>query len=213
MSGPSDPYDQDDAADLYDWLAEEFDDDEFEEEEEEAAAAGGGGGGGGAAVTPDRMRVTAQVEWAGVIDRARGGVRTVNLDGLDLTKTRDAVTEARKSAHRAESAGSSFRAKGWEAQLKVLIEDKRGQGATDRAGLSPTRETLIKWLTGERSPNPPNERRIAAAYADIRDQVASAARTRAEHDTQAVADTLSRALSERYGAEIRLRNISSLELG
>ncbi len=169
MSGPSSPYDDADEVALFQWF-----DDSWEEE---------------AAGTPTTMRVTAQVEWAGVLDRTRGGVRTVNLDGLDLT------------------------AKGWHAQLGELLKNPRGMPASERAQLAPSARTVLAWLAGDRAPSKANQGRIDTAYRDVRNQLVREGRQRAGQARHELADALNRSLTDRYGSEIRLRDISYLSLG
>jgi hypothetical protein len=200
-SGTSEPYDDVDEAELEAALDDAWNDYDGTAVDEPATG------------DPTTMRVNAQVEWSGVIDRARDGQRTVNLDGLDLGGVRDALTAARKASSAASSAGSSLHAKGWKAQLGELFDNPRGQRAADRVGLSPAPQTVLRWLAGDQAPNKANEQRIAAAYRDVRDQVAGEARSRAERARHELANQVSSALQERYGSEIRLRRITSIELG
>ncbi len=193
MSGPSSPYDDADEVALFQWF-----DDSWEEE---------------AAGTPTTMRVTAQVEWAGVLDRTRGGVRTVNLDGLDLTAVLDALTAARKATSAESTAGSSLTAKGWHAQLGELLKNPRGMPASERAQLAPSARTVLAWLAGDRAPSKANQGRIDTAYRDVRNQLVREGRQRAGQARHELADALNRSLTDRYGSEIRLRDISYLSLG
>lgn len=200
-SGTSEPYDDVGEAELEAAFDDAWNDYDASEGEEPATG------------DPTTLTVNAQVEWSGVIDRARDGQRTVNLDGLDLAAVRDALTAARKASSAASSAGSSFHAKGWQAQLGELMRNSRGQSASDRVGLSPAPQTVLRWLSGDQAPSKANEQRIAAAYRDVRDQVAGEARSKAERARHELADRVSSALQERYGSEIRLRRITSMELG
>lgn len=200
VSGPSSDYDDDDEAHLYDWLDDGWKD--YDEDED-----------GDPAGDPSAMTVNARVEWAGVTDRARDGQRTVNLQGLDLSGVRDALTAARQATSKAQSAGNTFTAKGWQAQLTTLLRDSRGSGASDRAGLSPTRETVLRWLTGDAVPNKANQERLAAAYRDVREQVIGTARDKASSARHELAEQVNTALERTYGSEIRLRNITQLDLG
>ena len=176
------------------------------------AAGGGGGGGGEASGSPTRMRVSAEIEWAGVKDRARGGQRTTTLDGLNLTGVRDALNAARKAEGRAASAGGSLRAKGWAAQLSAITKGARGERATGRAGLSPTARTMRSWLTGSRTPSKANREKIEKAYGEMRNEIRQEARGKADRARHELSRQLSSSLEQRYGAEIRLRNIQNIDL-
>lgn len=155
---------------------------------------------------PGVARVQAQVEWAGVLDRARDGHRKVNF-GIDGRLSPDAMREVKKALDRARVAQPSVRydRKGWHAQLKQLTGTQRGYDAANRAGLSPTARTLREWLGEDRTPNAANQRKIHQAYEHLRNYHVDSAR-------RAVADRFSEALTERYGAEIRLRGITDMNL-
>ncbi len=174
--------------------------------EYEAAAAAGD--------MPSNVRVSAQVEWSGVLDRARNGHRTTRLDGLELAQVKKALDRAREASRRAEQArpAVSYQAKGWHAQIRTLTETKRGSAAADKAGLSPSVRTLQKWLSGDATPSKANQAKIAEAYGALRTWKVDKATTEATKANREVADKLSGALRDRYGAEIRLRNITDLEL-
>jgi hypothetical protein len=225
------PYTDDDVDGLIDWLEQGWDD--YEDEEEEAPGGGGGGGGGGgeeaapepatgapggpaarpsrpgAVPPPNRIDVRAQIEWAGEIDaNGRGGVRTTRLDGLDLR----AVTKAIRAAERAEvraAAGPlrSYRAKGWHAQLRQLMGTKRGQEAARAAGLAPSRETRRRWTRGEQAPSKANRAKIASAYEQARNPgPVESGRAHAK-----VAEELTKACRDRYGVNVRFRDIEYLK--
>jgi hypothetical protein len=163
---------------------------------------------------PTVMHVTAQVEWAGVVDRARGGVRSTRLDGLNLAALRPALDAARKASQRAERAepARSYTAKGWHAQLRALVSVNRGSELADRAGLNPTAKTVMAWLSESRAPSAANRARISEAYSGLRTAGVEEARTRAEAANHALAEKLNGVLTEEYGQEIRLRDISRLHL-
>ncbi|MGH3612677.1 MAG: hypothetical protein ACRDRK_08785 [Pseudonocardia sp.] len=165
-----------------------------------------------AAGTPSVMRVAAQIEWSGVLDRARNGHRTTRLDSLNLTRVEKALDRAREANRRLAAArpASSYQAKGWAAQLRALTESKRGSAAADTAGLDPSARTLRRWLVGDVTPTRANQARIADAYGALRTwrrDTAAANATRANH---VFAEEMSSALRRRYGAEIRLRNITDM---
>lgn len=166
---------------------------------------------------PSNMRVSAQIEWAGVLDRARDGHRTTRLDGLDRTlmkEVKKALDRARQASQRTEQArpATSYRAKGWQAQLRQLNRVQRGAIAAERAGLSPSQRTMREWTTGRRTPNKQNRELIAKAYDELRNWRVNTTREAATAANKDVADRLTDTLRERYGAEIRLRNITQLDL-
>lgn len=166
---------------------------------------------------PSNMRVSAQIEWAGVLDRARDGHRTTRLDGLDqalMKEVKKALDRARQASQRTEQArpATSYRAKGWQAQLRQLNRVQRGAIAAQRAGLSPSQRTIREWTTGRRTPNKQNRELIAKAYDELRNWRVNTTRAAATAANKDVADRLTDVLRERYGAEIRLRNITSMYL-
>lgn len=169
-----------------------------------------GGGGGG----PSGITVTARIEWAGDTARANGGSRTTRLDRLQLGRVREALSETRDATRRATQArpAESYRAQGWHAQLRELTESARGSAAADRAGLSPTARTLTAWLSEDRTPTRANRDRIEEAYNSLRTTRVDNARQTARDARHNLSQALSDALGERYGSEIRLRDISNLRL-
>lgn len=170
--------------------------------EYEAAAAG----------TPSVMRVSARIEWSGVLDRARNGHRTTRLDGLNMTGVKKELDRAREANRRLAEArpASSYQAKGWAAQLRALTESKRGSAVADTAGLDPSARTLRRWLAGDVTPTRANQARIADAYGGLRTWRRDTAAVNAARANHALAEELSSALRRRYGAEIRLRDITDM---
>jgi hypothetical protein len=59
---------------------------------------------------------------------------------------------------------TSYTARGWHAQLRALTGTRVGREAASAAGLSPTRRTLLAWLTEARTPTAANRQRITDAY-------------------------------------------------
>lgn len=166
---------------------------------------------------PTNMRVSAQIEWAGVLDRARDGHRTTRLDGLDSAKMKEvkkALDRARKASQRAEQAqpATSYRAKGWQAQLRQINRVQRGAAAAQQAGLSPSQRTMRDWITGRREPNKQNRELIAKTYDELKNWRPNTTRTAATTANKDLAEKLTDTLRERFGAEIRLRNITQLDL-
>jgi hypothetical protein len=64
---------------------------------------------------------------------------------------------------------ATYQARGWHAQLRQLGDTARGRDAADRAGLSPSSRTYLRWLAhpGDDSPGGPskaNRAKIERAY-------------------------------------------------
>lgn len=64
---------------------------------------------------------------------------------------------------------SSYRATGWQAQLREITASERGYNAADVAGLDVTHRTLLRWLSspgGKDDPTPSkaNQSKIHEAY-------------------------------------------------
>lgn len=163
---------------------------------------------------PSGIRVRAQVEWAGVVDRANGGVRRTRLDGLDLGKVKKQLDRTREARDRAGQArpAQSYQAKGWHAQLRKLTEHSRGSDAADKAGLSPSARTLREWLSESREPSKANQERIARAYEALRHDRVDRATAEYERHRHELVERLSESLRDRYGVEIRLRDIDDFDL-
>ncbi|MGH3378825.1 MAG: hypothetical protein ACRDP6_29265 [Actinoallomurus sp.] len=161
---------------------------------------------------PTGMNVTAQIEWAGVIDRARNGVRTTRLTGLNLGALRTPLQKARQANARAEAAqpATSYTAKGWHAQLRALTTSARGSDLADRAGLDPSARTLRGWLAEDRAPSKANQERIAAAYEGLRTVGVEEAQARAVEANHQLAEKLNAVVTEEYGQQVRFRDIARL---
>lgn len=167
----------------------------------------------GGSGSPSKMKVSAQVEWNGVTDRARGGHRTTTLVGLEGAPIGKAVERARAANQRAESAGpsTSYRAKGWHAQISALTGSKHGSAAADRAGLNPSARTVREWLSETRAPSKANQEKIAEAYNALRNRRAETVTERAKSANRSLADTISSVIRGAYNSEVRLRDITRLE--
>ena len=164
---------------------------------------------------PSRIQVTARIEWAGIEQRSNGGVRTTTLTNLDLTGVRDALNQARAAREQAEQATPyrSYDAKGWHAQIRALAESgHRGDDAVDRAGLNVSERTLLAWLSESRAPSKANQDRIAQAYDNLRNREVNAARDVHRGTQHEVAEKLNAAIQQRYGAEVRFRDIQRFTL-
>ncbi len=164
--------------------------------------------------SPTKMVVTARVEWSGVEQASNGGVRTVRLDDLDLFPVKAKLDKARRAGARAahSTPATSYQAKGWHAQLRALTGSRHGSEVSDRAGLDPSPRTLRRWLAQDTAPSKANQQKIAEAYSGMRTwqvDTTSRASTDARHE---LAAALTAALSHRYAAKVRLRDIQSLNV-
>jgi hypothetical protein len=210
MSGEGDEYTEPEIDEVYDWLDDAFDEYYGEGEEGDDVSQGGGGGGGGG--TPEGLDVTAVVEWAGVVDHnGRGGERTTHLgsrgESVNLAPVIDAVRAARAAERRAASGPlKSYRAKSWHAQLRQLMNTKRGREAARDAGLIPSRETQRRWTRGDQAPSKGNRAKIAQAY----DAARNPHGTKAKQLRAEAAGKLTGALNDTYGVNVRFRDIRDM---
>lgn len=162
---------------------------------------------------PTTMDVTAQIEWGGVVDRANDGVRRTRLDNLDLSGVQQARERVRQTTERAGEVrpATSYTAKGWRAQFRQLMRSGHGRELADRAGLNPASRTMRRWRAGG-NPSRANRERIADAYRHMSTWRVDRAQAETRNAQHELANALSGALRERYGTEIRLRDIRQLRL-
>lgn len=165
---------------------------------------------------PTQADVTAVVEWAGHVMPKNDGKRRVRVDlpAGGMAKVRKAAEKLEAARGKAETAkpATSYKAKSWHAQLSDLTKTERGSKAADRAGLNPTRQTLTKWLSDPDYPIRRGDReRIEKAYDELRNARVTEAREAAQGSAKAVADAMTDALSNKYGQNIRFRDISSFK--
>ncbi|NEE38375.1 hypothetical protein G3M53_74885 [Streptomyces sp. SID7982] len=177
----------------------------------EAAYANWGTGG-----EPSRINVRAKVEWAGVYQPGNSGVRRVRIEGLKTEKmraVREAAGKARKLSGKARTAkpSGSYRAKGWEAQFRQLFKTGKGYEAMSKAGVSATKQTLDRWLKGEQAPNKANREAIGRAYEGMRGRPVTEARDAAQAAAKQAAEALTEAMRDRYGSNVRFRDIESFD--
>lgn len=163
---------------------------------------------------PSGITVRAKIEWAGVYQAGNNGMRTTRIEGLSADRMREvrkAVEKARKASGKAKAAkpSSTYKAKGWEAQFRQLFKTAKGYEALSKAGVSATRQTLNRWLRGEQAPNKANQEAIGRAYADMRNRPVTEARATSATTAKDAADKLTEALRERYGSNVRFRDIRS----
>lgn len=181
---------------------------------------GGGGGGDGAPAgtgrversRPSRLHVRANVEWAGSYNsNPHRWLRAENIDVASLGPALRRAREAKRDASQARSY-RSYRAVGWHAQVNQLVSTRAGREAADKVGIDVTPRTVQAWLAQERDPSKANREKIAEAYGRARDREIIAARDRVKEANHEVAQKLSNILSDQYGAEIRLFDISQMEI-
>lgn len=161
---------------------------------------------------PTQADVRAVVEWAGhVMPKNDGKRRTrVDLPPGGMAKVRKAAERLEAARGKAATAkpATSYKAKSWHAKLSDLTKTDRGSKAADRAGLSPTRQTLTKWLSDPDYPIRSGDReRIEKAYEELRNYRVTEAKETAEGSAKAVADAMTDAIKDKYGQNVRFRDI------
>jgi hypothetical protein len=165
-----------------------------------------------AAAEPSGIEVRAKVEWAGVYQAGNDGVRTTRIEGLRPDKMREvrkAAEKARKASgkRRAAKPATTYRAKGWEAQFRQLFKTNKGYDAMSKAGVSATRQTVNRWLSGEQTPSKANREAIERAYGDMRGRPVTEARDASAAAAKEAAEALTEAMRDRYGSNVRFRDI------
>lgn len=186
---------------------EEYSDDEVYELYRELSEAFGAYGGDAASAN---ISVTARVEWQGeYANNGAGGMRTINFDRpVNLTAVRAAMEKAQRlEGLHARGSLSSYKARGWQAQLKQLTGTKRGRDALAAAGWNPSRETLRRYGHGTQAPSKANRARIADAY----DSARNPGRGWQEAQREA-ADALSAVLKNTFNSDIRFRDIADFDI-
>jgi hypothetical protein len=183
----------DDACDSYygdpsDWV------DEWEEEPEDMDY-------------PTRVEVYADVEWAGT--RNHRPHRWLRGDNLDLTAVVAAVAAARRIPTGAERL-RTYRATTTRGQVHQLQRTHVGRQYLAEHGI--TARAMRSWDRGTAKPSKASRDKVATAYEAAATRNITRERTRTAAAAHAVATALSDALTDRYGAPIRLRDITHMEL-
>lgn len=157
---------------------------------------------------PTKIRVRADIEWAGV----SSGVRATTLDGLNTAGVMDALGRARDVAAEGAQAAPlrSYRARGPVAMVRQLLGTRGGREALSRHGVSAGR-TREGWLSGRATPSAANRSGIEAAYSDLRDRDVRAARDASDRASRAVTEELTQAIRDRYGSTVRFRDVQGFE--
>jgi hypothetical protein len=160
------------------------------------------------------LKVKAKIEWSG--DVARKAIRTTRLRGLDLAPVKAALDRYRAAGGAVDKArpAASYQAKGWQAQLRALTGHKYGSAAADRAGLSPSKGTLLSWLSETREPSKANQDRIAGAYEALRSRNVDKARDEHGRAGRDLTDALDAAIRDApdIGVDVHFFNIDELDL-
>jgi hypothetical protein len=166
----------------------------------------------GDASLPTSITITADIEWAGSYNPQPH--RTTRLVGLKLGGVRAALRAARAAGvdiGKARTRAGRMKAKGWHAQLRELTRTKAGYAAASNIDVSA--RTLKGWLSTRQAPTRANQAKIAEAYASLRDAPVKTAERRAVAMQGAVADALTAAVADQYGAQVRFFSITQLEIG
>ncbi|MFE0389537.1 hypothetical protein ACFW1F_36570 [Streptomyces bungoensis] len=160
---------------------------------------------------PSRLDVKAKVEWAGHVMRSNDGKRRTKIDlpAESMKKVRKAVEKVRSATgkKRAAKPAASYRAKGWEAQFRQLFKTAKGYEAMNKAGVSATRQTLNRWLSGSQAPTKANQEAIQRAYDDMRNRPVAEAQSAEAAAAKEAADAMTEAMKDQYGVNIRFRDI------
>ncbi|WP_030795143.1 hypothetical protein [Streptomyces sp. NRRL S-920] len=160
---------------------------------------------------PSRVDVKAKVEWAGHVMPANNGVRRTRIDlpPEKMREVRKAAEKARNASgkRRAAKPAASYKAKGWEAQFRQLFKTAKGYEAMSKAGVSATKQTLDRWLTGSQTPSKANREAIERAYDGMRNRPLTEARDAAHAAAREAADAMTEAMKAQYGVNIRFRDI------
>lgn len=175
-----------------------------------AASGGGGGGRGPVPTAPTRMRVRANVEWAG----EQRGVRSVSFEGLDLAELERATARAAAARSKASAARplASYRAKDWSSQLRRLESTQAGRRALGKTGFDASARTRRRWRAGSGGASKARRGQIEEAYNALRNGPILKANAAAAAANKDLTDTLSDTLRDRYDTEIRLFDIESIEI-
>ncbi|MDN5915115.1 MAG: hypothetical protein L0I76_08425 [Pseudonocardia sp.] len=163
---------------------------------------------------PETLTVTAEVEWNGSVQNSNGGKRTVRLDlGADrIEKLGPRIKEARAAGQKAAQArpARSYRAKGWQAQLRELTKSARGSTLADNAGLAPLQRTLLSWLSGDRPPSKANQAKIGQAYQGLSTWRVDNAQQGVREANHRLTEELTEQTRDRFGSTVRFRDIDEM---
>lgn len=153
------------------------------------------------------MTVTADVEWAGSYNPQVH--RTTTLTGLDLTGVREAVAN-----HRSANADAARLGRASAPTLGVAdaVRQVFGSNRAAATALGVTIRTVQRWVKGDSRPKPGHAARLTAAVQQQHTDRVADAKAAAGRSRRAVADAVSAAISDRYGAEVRLFNITDLHI-
>lgn len=159
---------------------------------------------------PSKADVKARIEWAGTVMPKNNGMRRTKLDlpADKMKKVRAAVEKVQRAKGKKEAARPSvrYKAKSPRARWNEMRKSKRGQAAMEKAGLAPSKRTQQRWAAGG-APGKEFAEKIDAAYEALRTWNVTEAGENAERANKEAADAFTDALKDKYGVNIRLRDI------
>lgn len=201
-TGEGDPYEPDDEANIQDYLDDSLDAYydmtgwvEVWDEDDDSMEA------------PSRLEVYAEVEWAGTFNRS--ALRLLRADGLDLRQVVTQVAKARASVTSAVRL-KSYDARTLQGKLHQLQRTQAGREFLAGAGV--TRRAIRSWERGTARPSKASREKIEQAYESAAMRYVTRAAERSAAAAHRIAEALTDALTDRYGAVIHIRQISSMEL-
>lgn len=149
------------------------------------------------------MEITGEVEWAG--EKNPNPHRTLKAGQLSEERMAELAKALRGGT---EGRLKTYRATTWQGQLSALQGTKAGrQALSEHLGAQP--RTQARWAAGERQPSRANREAIAAAYEARATDPTAVARS-GDRSAHRVAEAINGALSERFGAEIRITKITGM---
>jgi len=195
----------DEALDAYygdpsDWVDDWYDEDDEDEEEGEGRPA--------SRQPPTEAHFVAEVEWAGTFNPQAH--RALRADQLDLTDVIAAVAATRSLVRGVAQRLRSYDEVTLRGRIHRLERTQVGRDHLAAEGI--TRRLIRDWESGRNRPSQAKREAVDRAFEAAATRYVTRERTRFEGAAHRVAEALSAALRDRYGAEIRVRNISSLEL-
>jgi hypothetical protein len=139
------------------------------------------------------VRITGKFEWSG---ETRERIRTITFTGVNLA-------DARKAA---QSAGGTYRAKSWQAQLRRLERTQRGRELLRTEGLTASAGTRRRWASGAQAPSASNRQAISRAFQGRRGEVSGRAMHRV---TRVVTGAIERSTG---GQTVRIKDIRDINI-
>ncbi|MFE5809445.1 hypothetical protein [Streptomyces sp. NPDC056491] len=163
---------------------------------------------------PTRADVRAKVEWAGHVMPANDGKRRtrVELSPEKMKKVRKIVEKVKKATAKKEAAKPSarYKAKSPRARWNELAKSPRGRAAAKSVGLSPSAKTAKRWASGG-APSKAYAAKISEAYDALRNWNVREAGEASAAASKEAADAMTEAMKDRYGVNIRFRDIDHMD--